>query len=409
MKKKNVFLLAGLIIAIVGACSQEQIKKAQEESDHPNHYIQIDDMIIQTHQIDGGLHTLGNRGVSIDLWKHGVLPIEFASNVPNNKREQFMEICEEWAEGTRLRCRRGSYDGRKIYVSMENEEGRCGSSQVGQCKKFLGMFSCKTKLKVSEFCWDDRTILHELGHAIGLMHEHNRPDRDTYIHINEEYIDTSYDMDQIRDNLILMEGHPKGPYDFGSIMHYSPWVWSNGEGPTITVQPEYESFSGKIAYHYHRGELSKLDKMTVIELYGSEHLSYDESVRLTEVIYNALLFRDPDIPGSNGWRYDIAKGGFKGFRETARLIAGSDEFRSHIQSNYSPEEIVTQWYNVLFCREPDPGGLDHHANLVASGQAKRTIEGMINSREFMNKYPHQECWPQRDPDIVGIEPPVADR
>ena len=34
-------------------------------------------------------------------------------------------------------------------------------------------------------CVDVETAIHELMHALGFEHEHNRPDRDNFIRINE--------------------------------------------------------------------------------------------------------------------------------------------------------------------------------------------------------------------------------
>ena len=66
-------------------------------------------------------------------------------------------------------------------------------------------------------------IIHELGHAIGFIHEHQRPDRDSYVHINYDNVASGYKY--------AMDTFPKSevdgygvPYDYGSIMHYGQYV-----------------------------------------------------------------------------------------------------------------------------------------------------------------------------------------
>ncbi|HEY0312324.1 MAG TPA: M12 family metallopeptidase [Allosphingosinicella sp.] len=67
------------------------------------------------------------------------------------------------------------------------------------------------------------SIIHELGHTIGLWHEHCRHDRDTFVTVDFPNIDQgswqNFAIDSIAD-----EPTPTtdvGDYDFGSIMHYS--------------------------------------------------------------------------------------------------------------------------------------------------------------------------------------------
>lgn len=55
--------------------------------------------------------------------------------------------------------------------------------------------------------------MHEIGHALGLYHEHQRPDRNQYVTVDPSVAnDVNY---QIPSN-----GLPLGAYDCGSIMHY---------------------------------------------------------------------------------------------------------------------------------------------------------------------------------------------
>lgn len=84
-------------------------------------------------------------------------------------------------------------------------------SHVGR-QFFPGGQAIRCQLTVGGF--SRGAILHEMGHAAGLFHEHQRPDRDEYVTVTGGD-DTNYgrkDSDQV----ILLT-----PYDYLSIMHYA--------------------------------------------------------------------------------------------------------------------------------------------------------------------------------------------
>lgn len=64
--------------------------------------------------------------------------------------------------------------------------------------------------------------MHELGHVLGFLHEHQRPDRDEYISVDEDAIredgEDAYKKYGEFDNSIDSLGVE---YDYASIMHYS--------------------------------------------------------------------------------------------------------------------------------------------------------------------------------------------
>ena len=60
-----------------------------------------------------------------------------------------------------------------------------------------------------------RRIIHELGHAVGLEHEHQRLDRDAMVAVSQRALQLEPQNYERRDEALLI-----GPYDFGSIMHY---------------------------------------------------------------------------------------------------------------------------------------------------------------------------------------------
>ena len=66
-------------------------------------------------------------------------------------------------------------------------------------------------------------MLHELGHAIGLYHEHNRPDRDQFIKILWGNIRGGSDSN-FKINRPWLVNLWNIPYDYTSVMHYSKTV-----------------------------------------------------------------------------------------------------------------------------------------------------------------------------------------
>ena len=106
-------------------------------------------------------------------------------------------------------------------------------------------------------------IRHELGHVLGLLHEHQRPDRDTYITVHKENIDPEVDYDLnfgIRKNPLFDEDtaciakdlfeekttNTSAPdyvsFDYMSIMMYHPLAASKNFLPVITRTPvQYNS------------------------------------------------------------------------------------------------------------------------------------------------------------------------
>lgn len=61
------------------------------------------------------------------------------------------------------------------------------------------------------------TVMHEMGHAVGLLHEQNRADRDEHVQIVWSEIELIHRDQFLRD---LVHSEDFGPYDFASLMHY---------------------------------------------------------------------------------------------------------------------------------------------------------------------------------------------
>uniref|UniRef100_A0A0N4ZZH5 Metalloendopeptidase n=1 Tax=Parastrongyloides trichosuri TaxID=131310 RepID=A0A0N4ZZH5_PARTI len=107
-------------------------------------------------------------------------------------------------------------------------ESRVGKSPYNNSQEIFLTTDCSNSLGV---------VLHELGHVLGLLHEHQRDDRWRYVWIEKKNIKPGKE----RSISIIYSGTQFKtfdiPYDFGSIMHYPSHASSiSSKKPTIQSQ-----------------------------------------------------------------------------------------------------------------------------------------------------------------------------
>ncbi len=103
-------------------------------------------------------------------------------------------------------------------------------------------------------------VVHEIGHALGFFHEHNRFDRDEYVVVNDRNIVPGAEDAFFK----LNEGEAKTlgfGYDYASIMHYSPGTFAiQGTNAISAIRPEIHFGEAE--------ELSPLDAAKTNALYN---------------------------------------------------------------------------------------------------------------------------------------------
>ncbi len=145
------------------------------------------------------------------------------------------------------------------------------------CKSYVGKQGGPQDVYIADKCNSTGHAIHELGHAIGLWHEHSRPDRDQFIQYHEENVFNK--LDRINFRVINNNQFKEMPfvrYDIQSIMHYSAYTFTVFYEPgreTITLREDADLPELNCTNTLHMGQrlqLSYLDKKRLNLLYGCE-------------------------------------------------------------------------------------------------------------------------------------------
>ncbi|XP_031658988.1 zinc metalloproteinase nas-4-like [Oncorhynchus kisutch] len=126
------------------------------------------------------------------------------------------------------------------------------------CASYVGFQGGAQPLYFGSAC-NVGNLCHELMHALGLHHEHTRPDRDQYITIQWDNVVSGKE-----DNFKVKEGDTQDlPYDYDSIMHYGTYYFSSNRNPTIDSKKSGVQIG-------QRNHLSPLDIARLNKLYQCE-------------------------------------------------------------------------------------------------------------------------------------------
>lgn len=191
-----------------------------------------------------------SRGVSISelsqIWQDKVVYFVFASNVSLEDQNIIYDAMYEWENACNILFRVGQGSGDYIEIIIGN-----GSYSN------LGRIGGKQTLSLSIAGWNKGTVMHELGHALGMLHEHQHPMRDNYIIVNERNIQIP-----ARDQFdIWPYGYASSKFDFDSIMMYGSYAYSRNNQPTMTKKDG-------TTWTANRSYITFNDQLVVMNLYG---------------------------------------------------------------------------------------------------------------------------------------------
>lgn len=197
------------------------------------------------------------RKTQLDRWPNGIVYYEIGSEVASEEIQKVQDAVAHWNEKTTLKFIQrtpANADTIENYIHILPAEG-CGS--------YVGYVGRAQELWINPNCTTG-SIIHEIGHAVGLFHEHTRADRDNYITVLWENIPESkqFNFDIMDDGVEVIYD-----YDYGSIMHYGTTFFSSNGEPTIEA-PDGISIGQREALSV--GDITTVDALYATDLSLSE-------------------------------------------------------------------------------------------------------------------------------------------
>lgn len=295
------------------------------------------------------------RGFSGRKWPGGILPVRFADRVTPQNQRRFFDACAEWTRVANVRCVLWTGEASRILVLS----GQGNWSEVGRQIDENGN-GREQQLSISDW-WRFFTIVHEIGHALGLAHEQSRPDRDRFVEVLEDAIEPGR-----KHNFNIMPMRTFTPYDFDSVMHYparafgipDPNTWQ----PMTTIRPR-PGFENAAQGMGQRRFLSAMDATGMAAQYGPPV----QAAPVAEPVGNFLRLADkgpqPTLPLAN----------YPPYAANAKAMAAQGQLKV-----VGGQQVTTQSYNATM-------------GIAAAGQDRVECSGTLIADDKVLTARHCAC------------------
>jgi hypothetical protein len=157
-------------------------------------------------------------------WESNLLPYIIDASVTAPDRAVIQQAIMAWQHATNVRFRplSGARDWKlENYVKFSGQKNQCSSNSLGIKQRLSGKVNEADSINVVEVAGCGQNwgrIAHEIGHVLGLGHQHSRGNRDDYITILWSNIDGPKQFCRV---IWDQQALANTAYDYDSIMHYA--------------------------------------------------------------------------------------------------------------------------------------------------------------------------------------------
>ncbi|MEZ4698629.1 MAG: M12 family metallopeptidase, partial [Rhodothermales bacterium] len=224
--------------------------------------VRIDDMLVDVGQLHNTGSATGQR------WPDGIVYYAFDASVTRQQKARFEKAVARWESAIQeVAAAMGvaspvtfaaATESESNYILVENDAGSGISGQT-----HVGAAGPAAQFRISD--WSDTfTVEHELGHTLGLIHEHQRSDRDNYIVVHLDRMGA----DCHRFFEVIPNAINYSSYDLQSLMHYSTTVCARN-----LLKPTIELRAGSSANVGQRARIRRSDAEDVFHRYAGPLLT----------------------------------------------------------------------------------------------------------------------------------------